>query len=450
EGQYVRGSSLASAAASIADAAGYGLAGLFLGLGFGPAFALLVAVYLASSFPLIPLRVAERVVAPSRSGVVEGLRFVKRTPFLVQLMIIGTVLNLVFGMSGVMIASLVQMKFHLPSAYMSALILSLMLGMMIGSAASSGARGRVGPKAALLIFLLGAVAASMGFLGVYEELPAALLLGALIGVLNVMLNAAVLKMVPADLMARVNGTFNTFSLAVTFASGALGGMLISATSVSTSFLIVGSIVAVTAPLWLVGEAARLELPDQRRLPKRLGEDKEERGALWKKERTGAEKKMDQTATKHSPADQVKEKQREMKGRSTEYWPAAASSRPRRRSRWSGPRPLERSHGGQAVNRTDDSMGPCRSTSVPSGAAPALLLRALPCLVENSPEKRPLGRSSGQGRPPSLFVKKIHLGFGYHQGLQGPKPGVVLVRVYFPSSPFFSKPTPTHQSSRGAR
>jgi len=260
EGQYVMGSSLASAASSIADAAGYGLAGFFLEVGFGPAFALLAAVYLISSLPLVPLRVAEREIAASKSDVIEGLRFVKSTPFLLQLIAIGTVLNLVFGMSGVMIASLVQIKFHLPSIYMSALILSLMTGMMAGSAASSGMRGRVGPKAAILVFLLGIAAAFMAFLNIYEEPIAALVLGGLIGVLNVMLNAVVLKMVPPELMARVTGAFNTFSLAVTFASGAFGGILISATSVGSSFLIVGFVVAATAPLWLIGEAARAELP----------------------------------------------------------------------------------------------------------------------------------------------------------------------------------------------
>ncbi|MEM3861956.1 MAG: hypothetical protein QW203_05700, partial [Thermoplasmatales archaeon] len=58
-----------------------------------------------------------------------------------------------------------------------------------------------------------------------------------------------LHIVSQDLMARISGAFNTFSVAATFSSGMLGGAIIEVTSVNHSFIVIGVSVAISAVLW---------------------------------------------------------------------------------------------------------------------------------------------------------------------------------------------------------
>ncbi len=87
------------------------------------------------------------------ASVREGVRFVRESAFLRELMVVGLIANLVFGMSGVLFTDLIQVRLGLPPIYMSMLLFTIMAGGSIaGSAAASRVRGgsvggRFGPRA---------------------------------------------------------------------------------------------------------------------------------------------------------------------------------------------------------------------------------------------------------------------------------------------------------------
>ncbi len=85
---------------------------------------------------------------------------------------------------------------------------------------------------------------------IYLDFVPSLVVGICIGVLNAALMTAFLKIVPYDMMARVQGAFNTFTLAVTFISGAIGGAFIALLTVKWALVLIGVLAVASAPLWV--------------------------------------------------------------------------------------------------------------------------------------------------------------------------------------------------------
>lgn len=108
-------------------------------------------------------------------------------------------------------------------------------------------RGSVGIISAIAMAIMGAAAASIGFIGnVYlDETPTAVI-GVALGVINVVTGAAMLKAVPSQMMARAQGAINTFALTATFLSGAVGGLIIDVATLRGAFLVVGVFLAIIA------------------------------------------------------------------------------------------------------------------------------------------------------------------------------------------------------------
>ena len=99
---------------------------------------------------------------------------------------------------------------------------------------------------------LGVSVLSVSFTGnIFLVMVPDFIIGLLIGLINVFMSTAFLKIIPTEMMARVNGAFNTFALGATFSSGMIGGTIIQLTSISTTFLILGGAVIAVTPLWLV-------------------------------------------------------------------------------------------------------------------------------------------------------------------------------------------------------
>jgi len=251
--QYKQGSSVQNIAVSIAEGVGYLSSGIFLAFGFYNSFLVILLVFLISVIPVIfvksSAKPADRSTADSAR---EGLDFIRRNKPIWQMISISLVTNMMFGMAGIIFISLVQLKLHLPSYYASIIFTALILGMVSGSFLAPGFKGKLGTISLIMFLVLGSLTVSMSFIDdVFILLIPVVVAGIIIGILNVLLSSALLKIVPRTLMARVQGAFNTFSLAATFSSGMIGGAIIELTSVSSSLIILGAGVLASTPMWII-------------------------------------------------------------------------------------------------------------------------------------------------------------------------------------------------------
>ena len=252
EDQYKTGSGISNAAESIADAGGYAISGALLSLGYVPAFLALAVIFLASIPPL--MSIAEEGVPvkdSSWSSLKEGAHFIASNKALVEAMGIALITNMVFGMSGVVFAALVQLSFGLPAYFMSALIVCIMAGVGLGSMLGSKVKGRLTYIGGISMLLSGLSVVIMAFTpSVYLDFFPSIVAGICIGVLNAAFMAAFLKIIPFEMMARAQGAFNTFALAATFLSGTVGGVLIAALTVKWAIVFIGGMAALSSMLWL--------------------------------------------------------------------------------------------------------------------------------------------------------------------------------------------------------
>jgi len=90
----------------------------------------------------------------------------------------------------------------------------------------------------LLLFLVGILKS------VYPDFAITSVIGLLIGVINVVINTAIIKIVDQEMMGRVSGVIKTFGVSLTFLSGTIGGILIQVLTLQGSFYMIGAIVCV--------------------------------------------------------------------------------------------------------------------------------------------------------------------------------------------------------------
>ncbi|MGC8645294.1 MAG: MFS transporter [Thermoplasmata archaeon] len=249
--EYKPGSSLLSMANYIAEGGGYLLSGVILVLGFYHTFEILIAVFAVA---IIPLLFISTEFKPEETGAMqslkEGLSFIGKHREIVQLMVIVLILNVAFGMIGIIFISLVQMRFHLPSFFASLVFSMFILGLIIGSGIGTRIRGKLGPISMFIFFVTGALLASVSFMNsIFLVFIPSVIIGLLIGIANVLYSTSMLHIVSQEFMARISGAFNTFSVASAFASGMLGGAIIQLTSVTDSFIVVGLFVVASVALW---------------------------------------------------------------------------------------------------------------------------------------------------------------------------------------------------------
>lgn len=249
--QYQSGVSLSQSISAVAEGIGYGVSGLLILMGLQFAVYSFVIIFAVSIVPILMLR-NERTESISQeksmqSSVVEGMKFVFGDSRLRGLVIIILVLNLAFGTIGIFTAYLVDMKFGLPAIFYTTLALSITSGILVGSAVGSKAKGKVGFYSIALILPMGVILYLLGFLdSIFPDFAILFIGGIFLGVLNVVVNTAVLHIVSQEMMGRVSGTFNTFGLSLTFLSGAIGGVLIQLLSLQWAFVFVGSIIMVAS------------------------------------------------------------------------------------------------------------------------------------------------------------------------------------------------------------
>ncbi|MEM4058810.1 MAG: MFS transporter [Thermoplasmata archaeon] len=253
EGQYKSGSSIFQTVSSIAEGAGYIASGLLLALGFLQSFISIFIIFIISLAPLLFMNVEESTESKTAmESIIEGLKFIKKSKAIVQIMIIALFTNMIFGMSGILFTALVQIHFKLPAIYVSIVFSIFIVGMVIGSLLAQKVKGRVGLISISSYAIMGGSIFSVSILNnIFLIFVPGLIIGLFIGIINVVINTAILKILPQNLMARIQGAFNTFSLAATFVSGMLGGLLIQFTSATESFMAIGLLILIISPMWIM-------------------------------------------------------------------------------------------------------------------------------------------------------------------------------------------------------
>jgi len=253
EEQYKSGSSIQQTVSSMAEGAGYIASGLLLVFGFLESFISMFVIFIISLVPLLIMRVEESTEGKSAmESIIEGLKFIRENKAIMQVMVIALLGNMIFGMAGILFTSLVQIHFKISPIYVSIIFFIFIVGMVIGAMFSRNVKGKVGNIAIGLYAIMGISLMSISILNnIFLIIVPALVIGFVIGIINVVLNTAILKLLPETMMARIQGAFNTFSLATTFVSGMVGGILIQLTSATESFLIIGILIIAITPLWLL-------------------------------------------------------------------------------------------------------------------------------------------------------------------------------------------------------
>lgn len=256
ESQYQSGVSLLQSITAVAEAAGYAISGLLILLGLQFAIYSFTLIFAVSIIPLVLIKreKTENVAREKdiKSSVREGLKFIFGDSRLRALVIIIMAINLTIGTIGIFLVYLVEVHFRLSAIYFTSLALSVTIGIIAGSVMGSKARGKVGHYSIGTIFPIAVLLFSIGNIGsIYPDYAALLGIGLLVGVVNVVLNTAVIRIVDQEMMGRVSGTLNTFGVSITFVSGAIGGVLIQLLTLRGAFILISIILGAVSFLPLL-------------------------------------------------------------------------------------------------------------------------------------------------------------------------------------------------------
>ncbi|MDO4294362.1 MAG: MFS transporter [Eubacteriales bacterium] len=265
--EYDRGVACQQAGGRIAELAGAGLSGIVIArAGIGAALLLDGLAFLGSAALLAPMRLDGRESVREADGegkrtpgpgegkrtpgfgelLAEGLRFLRSSDSLLLLVFLCALLNAALTPLNALQAALVQEVYHEGSETLSLLSGTLSAGMLAGAALSPALGKKISVDRALLgcgILNGGfyvAMAALRGLAGSAALYPAvgtaSALFGLSVGFLNASLAVRLMRLVPAELMARMTGLLNAASIAampLTSFAVAAGAKKLSVTALFT-------------------------------------------------------------------------------------------------------------------------------------------------------------------------------------------------------------------------
>ncbi|MGC8546249.1 MAG: MFS transporter [Thermoplasmata archaeon] len=252
---YKSGTSIQSSLYSIAEGLGYVSSGILISWGMMDAFLGLFLIFTVSVIPIFfmgGLKKIEIVDSGISNTLREGILFIKSHRIIMEIIIISLLANFVFGMAGIIFIVLVQLHFRLPSVFVSTIFGLLMVGIIVGSLFANKLRGKVGFISSINLFVIGISLFSIYFINdIFLVLIPSTVIGISIGIINVAIGTAILKIIPQNMMARIQGAFSTFSVAIVSLSGMIGGIIVQITGYEGSFLLLGFIVIIMSPLSLL-------------------------------------------------------------------------------------------------------------------------------------------------------------------------------------------------------
>ncbi len=249
--QYQSGVTLLQSLGAVAEGIGYAFSGVFLILGLNFAVYSFAIIFSVAIIPIFLMKGERTTVVSSESSmnssIKSGLEYVFGDKRLRGLVIIILPINLAFGTLGIFMAFLIQDQFRLSVIYFTTLALSLTSGVIFGSVIGSTAKGKLGLYSILTILPTGLLLFLVGIIkSVYPDFAITFVIGILIGVINVVINTALIKIVDQEMMGRVSGVIKTFGVSLTFLSGTIGGVLIQVLTLQGSFFAIGAIVSLTS------------------------------------------------------------------------------------------------------------------------------------------------------------------------------------------------------------
>ncbi|MGC8620230.1 MAG: MFS transporter [Thermoplasmata archaeon] len=251
ESEYKKGVSISNSIYSLAEGIGYITSGIFIDFGSYIAFLSIFIVFTISIIPVIFIKdhVEKKKNSEIRNSILEGIRFIFDNKIIVQIMILAFFINFIFGTAGIIFVALVQLFYKLSAIYVSIIFSALVFGIVFGSSIGSKVKGKIG-----VIFMISFVMISISMISIYliknifiAMAPSAII-GIIIGILNVALGTATIKIIPQNLMARVQGAFSTFSVAIISFSGLVGGLLIQELGIMNSFILLSLLLILIVPM----------------------------------------------------------------------------------------------------------------------------------------------------------------------------------------------------------
>lgn len=251
ESQYTRGSSLMQSATAFAQSLSFVAAGVIILFGLQFTILSFSAIFAISAIPILFIRGDRLEIPPSessmQSSLMNGVKYLFRDSRLRAVVILSLAVNLAFGAVGIFFAVLVEQQFALSAIYFTLLFAALTAGIVVGSVLGSMAKGKIGGYAITTILAIGISMALFGQIGnIYLDYPVSAFIGLMIGLVNVVLMSAMMKIVDQEMMARVMGGIKTFAVSLTFLSGAIGGILIRLFTLSGAFMVIGIILVATS------------------------------------------------------------------------------------------------------------------------------------------------------------------------------------------------------------
>ena len=243
--EYQRGSAWMMGIGSLAEMAGFIASGIFIYIGFLKGISALFVVLATSSIPIIFIiqKPDQRERQSVKSDMKEGLKFLKETKIMQQMIFLMIIANLAVAMMGIAFTVLVEEIFKLNSVYFSIVFILVSLGIVLGSMPGSKVKGKLGVIIIPLLIVTGAMFVSIAFLhSIYLTYIPVVVIGFCVGMINPPAESVMIKRIPEEMMARSMGIVNTMAISVTFFSGTIGGLIIQFTSIFDLFLIIGSLV----------------------------------------------------------------------------------------------------------------------------------------------------------------------------------------------------------------
>ncbi|MGC8572272.1 MAG: MFS transporter [Candidatus Micrarchaeia archaeon] len=253
EENYKRGTSFSNIVYSFAEGIGYIASGILISFGSFFAFFTIFFVFSISVIPVIYIKSKNNnpMVDVQIFGLIkEGFMFIKNNKAIWQIMIISFIANLIFGMAGINFVTLVQLHYKLPGIYVSIIFAVLVFGIVFGSSIGRKIKGKLGRISIICFFIIGISLISIYFIpNIYLILIPATIIGLIIGIIDIAIGVTILKIIPQEMIARVQGTFNTFSVGIISFSGLIGGAGIQVIGVLNFFILMGAILIIILPMF---------------------------------------------------------------------------------------------------------------------------------------------------------------------------------------------------------
>ena len=246
--EYQKGSAWMMGIGSLAEMAGFIASGIFIYIGFLKGISALFVVLTASSVPIIFIiqKPDQRERQSVKNDMKKGLKFLKETKIMQQMIFLMIIANLAVAMMGIAFTVLVEEIFKLNAIYFSIVFILVSLGIVLGSMPGSRVKGKLGFIIIPLLLVTGAMFVSIAFLhSIYLTYIPVLVIGFCVGMINPPAESVLIKRIPEEMMARSMGMVNTMAISVTFFSGTIGGLIIQFTSIFYLFLIIGSLVTLS-------------------------------------------------------------------------------------------------------------------------------------------------------------------------------------------------------------